>query len=99
MPTAIEDCHGCAACCTKTPVPPFSGQSELDTIPSELAAEVIAFWEALEGPLVLGPCMWLNRAGDNCSHWEHRPLICREFEPDSTMCEWFKGGCHGNPPM
>lgn len=100
MPMAIEDCHGCAACCTKTPCPPFSGQAELDTIPPELAAEILAYWneQGSESPPP-GPCFWLNRAGDNCSHWEHRPQVCREFQPDSPMCFWFKGGCHGDPPM
>jgi Fe-S-cluster containining protein len=40
------------------------------------------------------PCHWLDLKTMACKHYEHRPLVCREFEPGSEGCRYVRE-CHG----
>ena len=78
----ILSCSNCGICCHLQRVPPFM-DTELSALPPALAAEVEA--EAEIGEADGGPCVWLNGA-KQCSHYEHRPEVCRQFELGAEDC-------------
>jgi len=101
MPDAVGDCEGCTACCSRCGVPPFQSWEELESLPEELRAPILAYWDNVGNgppPTDAGPCSWLVE-NVGCAHFEHRPQVCRNFVIDGPLCQWFKGGCVGIPPV
>ncbi len=70
-------CDGCAACCRSQIRPPFRAD-EIDAIPAELRAEVLA------APLDDGDCLWLSDG--RCIHNSSKPTACSKFKPGSGKC-------------
>lgn len=83
----IVSCDRCAACCKRTPVPPFQpGEEAVWNVPAwmlEPVHERIRRDEHFE----LLPCVWLDEATLRCRHYEFRPQACRDFEPGSPLCQ------------
>ena len=67
------------ACCLKVTKPPFTA-FEAMTLPAELRESL-----KVEGD----GCTWLDRETKRCKHYEHRPMICENFEVGGLLClEW-----------
>ena len=70
----------------------IDGESYWHELPDDLRAEVQAQMDAYAKPPdgeLDGPCIWLNPETMLCSHHEHRPRVCRDFETGSKLCqEW-----------
>lgn len=85
-------CDDCGACCATMCSPPFMPEhldgTELSKLPVEvredykagMVSRAVAGWPDDE------MCFWLT-FGCQCKHYEHRPDICREFEPGSEGCQ------------
>jgi len=90
----IQSCDDCAACCMRTPIPPFQpGEFEARDIPAELI-EPIHQRIAADQEFDLLPCVWLNIETRRCGHYELRPQACRDFEISSDLCRlsrWDEG--------
>ena len=37
-----------------------------------------------------GPCSWLDISTRRCSHHEHRPQVCRDFEVGGRGCQQWR---------
>jgi Fe-S-cluster containining protein len=92
------DCRGCGACCYGLVVPPFDvnddTDAEFNALPEELQREINAAWDAAcdaDGHLRSSPpCCWLDVETNTCRNYEHRPAVCREFEPGCYECHEFR---------
>jgi len=82
-------------------MPPMHGYSEDDLefreLPAELKRELIDRWDSVFGDKrekVNGritdsvglPCVWLDVETRRCRHYEHRPVLCQEYQPGSDDC-------------
>lgn len=94
MLPVIESCDHCAACCRRTPVPPFQpGEEAVWDVPREWLIVVEARVAAGEH-FDLRPCVWLDTKTLRCQHYEHRPQACRDFAINSDLCRlsrWDEG--------
>jgi Fe-S-cluster containining protein len=90
----IESCDDCAACCMRTPIPPFQpGEEAQRDVPQSLL-QPIQERIAADQHFDLLPCVWLNLETRRCSHYDLRPQACRDFEINSTLCQlsrWDEG--------
>jgi uncharacterized protein len=90
----ISSCDGCAACCMRTPIPPFQpGESVARDVPAELMVPIDQRIEA-DQHFNLLPCVWLNPETRRCQHYELRPQACRDFELGTDLCRlsrWDEG--------
>jgi Fe-S-cluster containining protein len=94
--TAAE-CKGCGACCFNLGHPIYDQGSQTDPpdeywlkLPLRLKAEILNHLVKLEDEFKLGKrglpddcgerCIWLQADG-TCKHYEHRPEVCRDYEP------------------
>ena len=65
-------------------------------MPRELKDELVAYFEGvLDGtrPDRSGyecPCLWYDSQSQRCKHYEHRPSVCRSFEPGEDGCNIFR---------
>ena len=92
----IESCNGCGACCMEMNSPPFIGRTDPELI--ALPAEVRESYEArmrkrdADGWPDGVPCFWLDMTTKQCTHYEHRPDVCRNaLERNDAAChEWRK---------
>lgn len=93
------DCNDCGACCFEQCSPPgyvavVTGNEHLwpdeedveraKTLPPEalrLLLEAVAAASSDDSP-----CCWLDLVTNRCRFYEHRPNICRDFEPGSEGC-------------
>lgn len=60
-------------------------------MPAELRSELDAYYQARRArssadPDYETPCFWYDHERHCCKHYEHRPSICREFEPGCEAC-------------
>lgn len=80
-------CDNCGVCCKELGTPPFLG-FEVFELPNDLRDEVLekGFSFEREGK----PCYWWDPKGKGCSHYEHRPQLCRDFEAGSDSCLSFR---------
>jgi len=84
-------CLQCGACCAHLGSPPIM-PDETEKLPPELRDTVHAFLDA-DGwrSESYKPCYFWNSETRKCRIYEHRPAICREFEPGSEACRaWRK---------
>lgn len=92
----------CGACCLHMGMPPFDCYDDDDIefvgLPDELKRELEQVWdshfgdqkEKFEGRIsnnTGGACAWLDLETRKCRHYEHRPAICRNFEPGCDVCQ------------
>lgn len=84
----VKDCNGCGACCTEMGCPPFV-ESEIDALPPELKLSVRNY-QNVHGWDGGYPCLWYDAETQKCSHYEHRPEICRDFQPGSAACHLWR---------
>lgn len=90
----IESCDHCAACCLRTPIPPFQpGEEAQRDVPEELLRPIYERIAA-DQHFDLFPCVWLNPETRRCKHYDLRPQACRDFEINSDLCRlsrWDEG--------
>ena len=90
----VQSCDHCAACCIRTPVPPFQpGEEEALNVPAEWL-EAVHLRIAADQHFDLIPCVWLDMESRRCSHYDFRPQACRDFEINSDLCRlsrWDEG--------
>ncbi len=77
-------CNDCGACCLHLGSPPFCGGD--DKPPPELWAAIGDYLESPRYSSAERPCFWLDMPTGKCSHYEHRPQVCRDFELGGTSC-------------
>lgn len=88
----IDSCEGCGACCLEQGSPPFLGPDdpELAALPPFVLA---SYRTGMAGRADAGwndgvPCFWLDLNSRRCTHYEHRPAICREaLERGDVACQ------------
>mgnify|MGYP003132971936 CR=1 FL=1 len=65
----------------------YVGTPPFDEVESVLLKEELREDLAKYGARPNGfPCVWLNSKYE-CSHYEHRPRICKEVEPGGNICK------------
>lgn len=82
-----ERCKDCGACCMSVGSPPVTA-AELAALPESLRLE-LAIHHRMIG-VDYGPCIWLDLKTKLCSHYKHRPQLCRDFEIGSAECNSFR---------
>ncbi|MFO0979055.1 MAG: YkgJ family cysteine cluster protein [Planctomycetaceae bacterium] len=90
----IESCDNCAACCRRTPVPPFQPGEEAERDIPEAWLQPVKERIAADQHFDLLPCVWLDSQTLRCLHYEHRPKACCDFEIGSDLCRisrWDEG--------
>lgn len=90
----ISSCDDCAACCIRTPVPPFQpGEEAALDVPAEWL-EPVNQRIAADQHFDLIACVWLDIKSRRCLHYDFRPQACRDFEINSDLCRlsrWDEG--------
>lgn len=89
LPT-VDDCAGCGVCCMHMAVPPYSSDERLD-LPPQVCSDLFAVEDSRELQLAAHgcdfiPCGFFSMIDRRCSHYEHRPEICRDFELGGESC-------------
>ncbi len=72
------------------------GESWWHKLPEDLKQELLTHMESWEQPdydgtlaSFDGPCIWLDTETRLCSHHEHRPNVCRDFDTGCQQClDW-----------
>ena len=82
----VVSCSGCGACCKEIGAPPFMGH-EIYDLPDDLRDEVLANRDQED---INKACYWFDAATKTCKNYEHRPLLCQDFEPESRGCLAFR---------
>ena len=88
-------CDDCGACCAQQYRPPFvfdEGYDTRDDLPNDVLADLAACEEGLRTAVDFRddlPCFWLT-SQKRCKYYEHRPMICRDFEPGSKECQGWR---------
>jgi len=62
--------------------PPFD-PDEGEFPPAWAAVEIS---EAQRAPPDGSPCIWYDTTTRRCKHYEHRPAICRNYDPGEVSC-------------
>lgn len=84
LPVIDSPCEGCGDCCLWAGRPPFlECDNDLARLPRPLQVEVHHTPQQWHGKR---PCIWLDTETRRCRHYEHRPIICREFEAGGPGC-------------
>jgi Fe-S-cluster containining protein len=82
----VDSCDHCAACCRRTPIPPFQpGEEAALDVPAELL-QPIQLRIAADQHFDLLPCVWLDTQTLKCRHYDLRPQACRDFAIGSQLC-------------
>jgi len=88
----MAGCRGCGRCCQLASDPDL----EVKLTPAEAAqlTGFCSFRRACKGPLSWwmdrkenGDCVMFDSVTRLCKDYEHRPLVCRDFNPDWEMCK------------
>jgi Fe-S-cluster containining protein len=93
----IITCDHCCACCEHIAGPPYTQDELLEMreqqpdaytalYPDLMAAIDRRDMHVAMGDADLIPCGFLDKDG-KCSHYEHRPAICRDFERGGYCCQ------------
>lgn len=81
MVTLPETCRGCGRCCLSVGTPPFTDK-ERQSLRKELSDDLKKYDGRKNGMI----CVWLN-SDMECSQYEDRPKLCRDFERGSEACK------------
>jgi Fe-S-cluster containining protein len=86
MSLPILNCDDCGACCSEIGTPPFV-RHEIHNLPPQLKDEVLQ-WEAKEPGREDSkkPCYWWDAKTGLCEHYEHRPVVCADFQVGCESC-------------
>lgn len=75
-------------------LPPFGGPLDpaLECLPQDLRREMDAMYASRPASefSLDAPCPWLDLKTRRCTHYEHRPQTCREFEIGSHGCAQYR---------
>jgi len=82
-----EECKGCGACCAHFACPHF-GLEEMTALPPDIHHIVEWFDKNDVARSDHGiPCYFFNTASRKCLIHEHKPRVCRGFEPGGPTCQ------------
>lgn len=82
-----QECKGCGACCAHFACPHF-GLEEMAALPPDIRNIVEWFGKNDVARSNHGiPCYFFNMASRKCLIHEHKPRVCREFEPGGPTCQ------------
>lgn len=87
--TEMITCDDCGACCMAQCSPPFvPGDGKVESLPADVREDYARGMRARDeaGWPADVPCFWFDPETYRCRHYEHRPAICRDFEPGSEGC-------------
>jgi Fe-S-cluster containining protein len=86
----------CGACCMTIGVPPLDvgapgeidedDDTEYRELPEHLRREIDDAWDRGTAWFAGKPCIWLDIETRTCRNYEHRPAVCRRFEPGCDTC-------------
>ena len=74
-------CTDCGVCCKTIGCPPFLA-FERNELPDHLKAELSDYSNLEKSG---NPCIWLT-SDNKCKNYEHRPMVCKDFEIGSESC-------------
>lgn len=66
------------------PVTEWADYPTWEAIPAALKQEVEDDRQAERPPG--SPCLWYDAETKRCKHYEHRPMVCRDFQPGEPAC-------------
>jgi len=78
-------CEDCGICCLHVNCPPLLPE-ERERLPKSLRVEIDGYLDSIRYEDKDWPCIWFDRSTGKCRHYEHRPEVCREFEPGGEGC-------------
>jgi Fe-S-cluster containining protein len=99
----VSNCQGCGVCCLHIGYPPYvlphdghPGEYWWQVLPAALRTELELVMVNYQLPSydgtvesLDGPCCWYDCQTGRCLNHQHRPNVCREFQPGSRGClEW-----------
>lgn len=79
-------CHRCGACCAFISIPPFRPE-ELDRLGIDI--QQVVDWYTQndpDRPKSPAPCYFYDMTRRICLIHEHKPQMCRDFEPGGPAC-------------
>ena len=81
-----NECWRCGACCCVYPnLPPFT-QDEIGALLRDIRS-IVKWFRTHRTHGVVSPCPFVERRqGSSCMIYEHRPQVCRDYEPGSQSC-------------
>lgn len=85
-PLPVISCDSCGKCCSMQGTPPML-PDEFDALPTALKWDRRANADRYDLNL---PCLWFDVATKRCRHYDHRPIVCREFETGGEDCLRFR---------
>jgi len=90
--SAAVSCDNCGACCMQMRSPPFivylknqEKATYLATAPKAARQLYVArlFDRSIPDD---APCVWLDLKTKKCRFYDHRPIVCRDFEVGEDAC-------------
>ena len=93
----VINCEGCGVCCMTFGHPRYFWTQDQGSmidqywidLPQPLVDEIEAYLETLAGDCDADfgkPCIWFDKDRLNCTHHQHRPQVCRDFEIGGESC-------------
>lgn len=92
---SLGQCLRCGSCCAFISIPPFR-EDELDQLPAEI--QQVVDWYTQHDPARPKspvPCYFYDMTKRTCLIHEHKPHMCREFEPDGPACRKVRSDLRG----
>jgi Fe-S-cluster containining protein len=82
----LGQCKQCGTCCAFISIPPFR-ENELDRLPTDIQ-QVVAWYTQNDRirPKAPVPCYFFDMTHRVCLIHEHKPQMCRDFEPGGPAC-------------
>lgn len=83
---SLGQCRQCGACCAFISIPPFR-EDELDQLPADIQ-QVVDWYTQNDRirPKSPVPCYFFDMTHRVCLIHEHKPQMCRDFEPGGPAC-------------
>jgi Fe-S-cluster containining protein len=82
----LGQCKQCGACCAFISIPPFK-EDELDRLPANIL-QVVEWYTQNHRvrPTSPVPCYFYDMTSRRCLIQEHKPQMCKDFEPGGPAC-------------
>jgi Fe-S-cluster containining protein len=98
VPLPILTCDHCGACCMHIAAPPYTYDELVEMVDqhpdayTELYPDLCTAIDRRDMTVAMGdtdeiPCGFFDEKSCQCKHYDHRPAICREFEPGCEPCQ------------